>query len=270
MFQEEIVRSFDGVELYRCADVPSSPRGTVILLHGLGGHSRRFDEPARHLSEAGWCVVRYDHRGHGRSGGARAYVSDYAILVKDAEFVVEAAGRDSPGPVFTCGYSMGGLISLLLGIRRPELLRGQIFLGACACELPLYRNFRRPHIDRIALRTSPSVGSALLSRDPGVADEYDRDPWVLHAFTNRLLHEVFIRGVDSLEDTLPLHRLPCLVLHGGDDRLVPVESSRILHDRSSSADKTIEILPNCYHDILHDAARDAVVSRIASWMAERL
>mgnify|MGYP001010935188 CR=1 FL=1 len=175
MFHEEIVRSFDGTELYRCIDAPEPFRGTVVLLHGLGGHCRRFDEPVRQLNAAGWRVVRYDHRGHGRSGGARAFLNDYNDLVMDAKIVMSATRRDAPGPLFTCGYSMGGLVSLLLGIRYPDGLSGQIFLGACACELPLYRSFRRPHLERIAMRTSPSVGSALLSRDPSVADEYDRD-----------------------------------------------------------------------------------------------
>ena len=118
------------------------------------------------------------------------------------------------------------------------------------------------------MRTSPSVGSALLSREPGVADEYDRDPWVLHAFTNKLLYEVFVRGVDDLTASLHRHALPCLTLHGADDRLVPVESSRIIHSRSSSPDKTLEILPGCCHDILHDTARDDAISRILAWLEE--
>ncbi len=268
MFQEKLIRSFDETELYRCIDAPESFRGTVILMHGLGGHCRRFDEPVRQLNAAGWRVVRYDHRGHGRSGGARAFLNDYNDLVMDAKIVMSAVRGDASGPLFTCGYSMGGLVSLFLGIRYPKELSGQIFLGTCACELPLYRGFRRPHIKKIMMRTSPSVGSALLSREPGVADEYDRDPWVLHAFTNKLLYEVFVRGVDDLTILLHRHVLPCLMLHGADDRLVPVESSRIIQSRSSSQDKTLEILPGCYHDILHDDARDDAISRILAWLEE--
>lgn len=271
MFYENIVRSFDETELYRCIDTidtPESFRGTVVLLHGLGGHCRRFDETARQFNAAGWRVVRYDHRGHGRSGGARAFLNDYNELVMDAKLVTSAALRDMPGPLFTCGYSMGGLISLILGIRYPGELSGQIFLGACACELPNYRGLRRPHIRKIMMRTSPSVGSALLSREPGVADEYDRDPWVLHAFTNKLLYEIFVRGVDDLTASFHRHALPCLTLHGADDRIVPEESSRTIQSRSSSQDKTLEILPGCCHDILHDTARDDAISRIIAWMEE--
>ena len=269
MTREEIIRSFDGTELYRCTDAPEPFRGTLVLLHGLGGHCRRFDEPVRQLNAAGWRVVRYDQRGHGRSGGPRAWLRDYGDLVADAKFITDEAGKDAPAPLFTCGYSMGGLISLLLGIRHPEGLSGQIFLGACACALPLYHNFRRPQIEKISMRTSPSIGSVLLSQNGRVGEDYDLDPWVLHAFTNKLLYEVFVRGVDALVKTLRLHALPYLALHGADDRIVPVESSRIIHAQSSSTDKTFEVLPNCWHDILHEPARDAALARILDWMEER-
>ena len=32
MFHEEIVRSFDGTELYRCIDAPEPFRGTVVQI----------------------------------------------------------------------------------------------------------------------------------------------------------------------------------------------------------------------------------------------
>src|SRR5947207_14889861 len=46
-------------------------RGTVLIVHGLGEHIGRYVHVAQHLNGLGWNVVGYDHRGHGRSGGAK-------------------------------------------------------------------------------------------------------------------------------------------------------------------------------------------------------
>ena len=75
---EALIRSFDGTELYRCTDeAPGAALGRVLLLHGLGGHCRRFDAASAAMATAGWRVTRFDLRGHGRSGGARADVRDH-------------------------------------------------------------------------------------------------------------------------------------------------------------------------------------------------
>ena len=133
----------------------------------------------------------------------------------------------------------------------------------------LYKNLRRIDISKLGLNLTASTGSEFLARDPRVGREYDQDPCVLRAFSNKLLHEVFIRGVDQLAETLHHHSYPCLILHGGEDRLVPVESSRQLYERSSSRDKTLEVLPGLYHDLLHEEGRGEIVDRAVRWMDER-
>ncbi|NLL36619.1 MAG: alpha/beta hydrolase [Fretibacterium sp.] len=272
--REELIRSFDGVELYRRFDVPDAYKGMVLLLHGLGGHSRRFDEATRLLNEAGWGVCRWDARGHGRSGGARAYLADFRHFIEDADFIVDSLKTElmteKKAPLFMWGYSMGGFVAACWGILHPGKLSGQVFLGACAQPLPLYRNFRRLNLEKLALRLSPSIGSELLARDPRVGREYDRDPCVLRAFTNKLLHEVFILGVDWLQGELHRHSYPFLLLHGEEDRIVPVASSQFLHERSASPDKTLEILPGLWHDLLHEAGREEIIARIVRWMEERV
>ena len=264
---EALIRSFDGTELYRCTDeAPGAALGSVLLLHGLGGHCRRFDAASAAMATAGWRVTRFDLRGHGRSGGARADVRDYRLLVKDVRLMADAALAERPGPLFTVGYSMGGLLSLLLGVERPEGISGQVLIGAPTLETRRYRNFRRPQVQRLLMRCSPSVGEDLLTPDEAARHEYERDPWVLHAFVNRLLVEVFVKGMDDLTAALPAHRLPFLALHGSEDRIVPPASAENLRVRSASPDGTLTILEGAWHDLLHGPERDRAMELILGWL----
>ena len=62
------VRTRDGLNLVTTHWHSTQPfKGVVCLVHGLGEHARRYAHVARMFNQAGWSVVAYDHRGHGRS-----------------------------------------------------------------------------------------------------------------------------------------------------------------------------------------------------------
>src|SRR5687767_11475078 len=91
------------------ADAPA--RGTVLIVHGLGEHTMRYQHVARHLNERGWNVVGYDHRGHGRSGGAKGVLTHADDLVRDLAAVIDAVRAHHDGPLVLLGHSLGGLIA---------------------------------------------------------------------------------------------------------------------------------------------------------------
>ena len=269
---EKIIRSFDGVELYHCQDIPESNKATVVVVHGLGEQCRRYDYVVRKLNAAGYGVIRFDNRGHGRSGGARGYLRDFNAFLDDTDFIVERTRLEhEEKPIFLLGHSMGGFITAAYGVKYPGKLAGQVLSGACAKSLPIFESFRRANIDKIALNPSPNSLSALICRSQAVVDAYDRDPYVLQVFTNKLLHEVFINGIDWFMASVSHHAVPCLILHGGEDRIVPVESSQYLYDHTSAQDKTITIYPGLYHEILNEEKeKDGIIADIVAWLDKRV
>lgn len=76
----------------------------VIMLHGWPLSADTFDDLAMTLAEGGVRAIAYDRRGFGRSGQPwHGY--DYDTLADDLAAVIEATGADD---VTLLGFSMGG------------------------------------------------------------------------------------------------------------------------------------------------------------------
>jgi pimeloyl-ACP methyl ester carboxylesterase len=97
----------------------------VLLLHGLAGTAREWDDTAAWLTET-HRVVALDQRGHGRSERRPADVSRDAF-VADAVAAIE---QFELAPVALIGQSLGGHTAFLVAAARPELIRSLIVAEA--------------------------------------------------------------------------------------------------------------------------------------------
>ena len=90
----------------------------VVLSHALGCDLTMWDGVTAALQDR-YTVLRYDHRGHGRSAAAAgAYTID--DLADDAAELIRAQATD---PVHFVGLSLGGMTAQALGARHPSLVR---------------------------------------------------------------------------------------------------------------------------------------------------
>ena len=106
----------NGVDLYYEIEGEGPP---LVLVHGSWSNAKRWQLIVPLLKEA-FQVIRYDRRGHTRSErpeGPRTRREDE----DDLAAVIE---RFADGSSHVLGNSFGGLTSLGLATRRPELLRG--------------------------------------------------------------------------------------------------------------------------------------------------
>ncbi|MDO5605648.1 MAG: alpha/beta fold hydrolase [Paracoccus sp. (in: a-proteobacteria)] len=88
----------------------------VLFVHGLFGSARNLGVLARRI-EGTRRVISVDMRNHG--GSFHDPDHSYAALADDLARVIEAAG----GQADVVGHSMGGKASMVLALRRPELIR---------------------------------------------------------------------------------------------------------------------------------------------------
>jgi 3-oxoadipate enol-lactonase len=102
----------DGIELYyQCEGSRAKP--CLVLSNSLGTDLSMWDRQAAALA-AHFFVVRYDTRGHGRSGSAGPVT--IARLGRDVLGLMDHL--DIPRAHF-CGISMGGMTGQWLGIHAP-------------------------------------------------------------------------------------------------------------------------------------------------------
>lgn len=97
----------------------------VLLLHGLAGTAREWEETAAWLTET-HRVVGLDQRGHGRSERRPSEVTP-AAFVADALAAVESLGL---APTILVGQSLGGLIAVLAASERPDFVSALIVVEA--------------------------------------------------------------------------------------------------------------------------------------------
>ncbi|MDO5504032.1 MAG: alpha/beta hydrolase [Actinomycetia bacterium] len=129
--RELSVRTDDGVTLHVEVDEPSGVREnapTVLLVHGFTISCRAWVFQRRALTEAGYRVVSYDHRGHGRSGSGANDHATIEQLGRDLRRIVDLI-EDSIAPgtsIALIGHSMGAMSMMAFGDLARDLIGTRI------------------------------------------------------------------------------------------------------------------------------------------------
>jgi len=295
-----------GVEIYWQAWRPAEARAVVVIAHGAGEHSRRYEHVARRLVDAGYAVYALDHRGHGLSKGRRALVDRMDRVIADVRTLVGRAAAENPGrPLFLLGHSMGGTIGIAFAARHQQDLAGLALSGPVAVLEAASPALRV--IASVLSTLTPGLGvfavdASLVSRDPEVivrrgepkapltetrsafmryrgqgheiavplpVRAYREDPLVFHGKLPARTVAELAAAVGRFPAEVPTIRLPLLVMHGTEDALAPVAGATMVHERAASGDKTLKLYEGLYHEILNEPERQTVLDDLLSWLDDR-
>ncbi|HVS44165.1 MAG TPA: lysophospholipase [Candidatus Dormibacteraeota bacterium] len=262
-----------GVDLFWQAWTPADPRAVVVIAHGAGEHSGRYEHVARRLVDAGYAVYALDHRGHGRSAGRRAFVDRMDRAIADVRTLVGRAASENPGrSLFLLGHSMGGTISIAFAARHQDELAGLALSGPVAVLEAASPALRV--VASVLSTLTPNLGvfgvdPSLVSRDPEVVRAYREDPLVFHGKLPARTVAELAAAVGRFPAEVPQIRLPLLVMHGTKDALAPVAGATMVHERAASTDKTLRLYEGLYHEILNEPERQTVLGDLLSWLDDR-
>lgn len=269
---EHAVTGAVAASLFRRGWVPREPRALVVIVHGYGEHSGRYEHVGARLAAHGFATHAYDHLGHGRSSGARCHVRRMGDYLDDLELVLARAREEHPGlAVFVLGHSMGGLVTAMLARERRPEVAGYVTSGA-ALETAALSGLRLAGV-RLLRRVAPrlSLPSELdpqgLCTDRRVVEAYLADPLVERRMTTSLAVEL----MDAMRRTAPGGGdvdAPLLALHGGDDPIcLPAGSERF----AAAAPRGRFVgYPGLRHEILNEPVWEDVLRDVTTWLDERL
>lgn len=254
---------------------PEAPKGLIVLAHGLGEHSGRYDHVGRHLAAAGYAVWALDHRGHGRSEGPRVFVDRFVDYEADLEtFRLLAVASHPRLPSVLLGHSMGGAIAVGHAIDYPNRFDALVLTGPA---LQPGRSVSGALVaaGKVLSRVVPRAGvigldSRTVSRDPAVVSAYQSDPLVNHGKVTARLGAELLARAERFEAEAAAITQPVLIIHGTADRLVPIESSRAMVGRFGSDDVTLVEEEGLFHEVLNEPEQQRVLDTITAWIGERL
>jgi acylglycerol lipase len=249
-------------------------KAKLLLAHGYGEYAERYVEHYHRLiprlTAAGFDIYAFDLQGHGRSPGARG-VTDMRRAVDDHLAARAALAKDG-GPVFLFGHSLGGLVTAASVAQSPDGAAG-VVLSAPAILVELGGALKAVAglMSAVAprARLTPPIAPASLSRIPEEVAAYTSDPMICLEAPPARLGATAIAVSEAAWRRYGDWTVPVLVVHGAKDAATPAKGSQRFFDLVKSADKTLEIFPEGYHELLNDLDRDAALALILGWLEAR-
>ena len=260
---------------FQCWEPAAEPRAVILLAHGAGEHSARYQPLAQFFAGHSYILAALDLTGHGNSEGVPGHVDCFEDYLKDLGiFHRQIAARFAGVPIILLGHSMGGLIGCNYLLRHQSEFAGAVLSGP-AIKTDLEPGFVQMVLLRLLALMIPQLGMLKLnaegvSRDPDVVREYLADPLVFQGkMSARMLRELFA-GMHAVQDSAASIALPILILHGGADSMTSPDGSRFLYEHIGSSDKTLNIYPGLYHEIFNEPERAVVLENVLTWCDTRL
>ncbi len=265
----------DGTKFYVLGWEPDKkPKAVVYLVHGHGEHIGRYAHVGEAFTKAGYALVGFDARGHGKTSGPRGHTPSYDALLDDiADFMSQMDSRYPNLPRFLYGHSMGGNEVINFALRRKPNLAGVIATGPwlkLAFDPPAIQVTLGRMMNNIAPGFTQKSGleTAALSHDPNVVNAYVNDPLVHEKISARLFVAMYESGLWALDHAAEFP-LPLLLMHGTADRLTSEEASRQFAERVGK-NVTWHAWGGLYHEIHNEPEKAEVLRVMVDWMDARL
>jgi len=271
-YHEYTLDTADHVSLFAREWAPDGePSAVVCLVHGLGEHSGRYAQVGEAFNRAGYALLAFDLRGHGRSPGPRGHVDRYAVALDDiACHLADAAYRYPERPCVLYGHSLGGNLVLNYALRHRPPIAGVISTSPLlrpTFPIPRGKLLLAQVLAAICPRCTLATGidAAALSRDPSVVRAYVQDPLSHNRAGVRFSLEFLAAGEWALAHAADFP-LPLLLAHGTADRVTSFAASQAFA-RQAGPRCTWQPWNGLYHETHNEPEKAQVIAFTLGWLS---
>jgi len=293
-------RGSDQLDLYATRYVSGSARGTILVIHGMAEHRKRYEEFGERLCENNFNTYIYDQRGHGDTAvknsqkpGHLADKGGWNKLVEDL-YRLRQLIRERNGnlPVFLFGHSMGSFVARDYITKYGEGIGGAVLSGTSMLKgnllklltplAKLERLFRGKLAESKVLekimfssnnRDIDSADTAFdwLTRDKQIVEEYVNNDRSGFSCTTGF-YDDFVYGLKRVSNpnnypAIP-RNLPILFISGSED---PV-GGRIIEDLAKKyrnaglTNVGYKLYPDARHELINELNREEVYNDLTDWL----
>ncbi len=210
----------------------------VILIHGWPLSADSWDDQAMAIANAGYRAIAYDRRGFGRSSQPWSGY-DYDTLSDDLATVVEQTGAKD---VVLVGFSMGGGEVARYMSRHGGKSVAKAVLVSSVLPFRLKTDDNPGGTEQSAFdQTAKAINEDRAQFFTGFFKDFFGVGIISHPVSNELLQwaqntamqaslKATLECVKSFSSTdfrgdLPAFKVPTLIIHGTEDKTVPIEAS---------------------------------------------
>lgn len=279
-------RASDGESIFVRRWTPAgTARASILVTHGMGEHSDRYDRFASELVAAGFVVFAHDHRGHGHTAGDPASFGDlgpggWDALVDDLRSLGAVIDAETGLPRAIFAHSMGSFALQQMLLDDSGTITAAVLSGTSAVDVLAGAIDPDATTDLTVFNAAidhPRTGYDWLSRDEAEVDKYVADPmcaFVVNAAGLTSMAERAPRLADP--DALRGIRgdLPILLISGsadplsGDMALVELVATR--YREAGVRDVEVFGYPGARHELLNETNRDEVTADVVAWLEKVL
>ena len=201
----------DGIRLHAKLDMPEGKDRCPLLVvfHGFTGHmeERHIIAVQETALNKGYATLRVELYGHGQSDGEFKNHTFYKWITNALAVVEYAHELPFVTDLYITGHSQGGMLVMMIAGMRPEWFKAI---------LPLSPALSIPE----GARTGDMLG---IPFDPEhIPEELYLEDKDLYLSGN------YLRVMQTIhpEDEIPRYHGPVLIVHGGEDEIIPLRCSQ--------------------------------------------
>lgn len=262
----------DGVRFYTRRHVPTSPRGLLVVVHGLGEHSGRYDHFIDYFGSRGFAISMYDQRGHGRTDGKHGHVDKFEQWTDDVHTHIVDSKKMVPtnAPCIVVGHSLGGLIVLNYITTYDDGIRAAIVSSPAITPTVKVPALVRWLGERAAnfiprFTIAASIDASYLSRDTAVVRQYRNDPLVVKRITLKAGKEI-LQGAATSSNLAYNVKCPLLMIQGRGDKICSADATESFFNNVLHPNKKLMIYEGDFHEPFNDVIRERVFADVEEWL----